>query len=45
MPVPKAGEVLVKVFAAAINPSDAQNVLGQMAETQTPRVSGQDFAG
>lgn len=45
MPVPKTGEVLVKVVAAAINPSDAKNVLGHMAETQTPRVPGRDFAG
>ena len=45
MPVPKAGEVLVQVFAAAINPSDAKNVLGKMAETKTPRVPGRDFAG
>ena len=45
MPVPKAGEVLVKVFAAAINPSDAKNVLGKMAETKAPRVPGRDFAG
>ena len=44
-PVPKAGEVLVKVLAAAINPSDAKNVLGKMAETTTPRVPGRDFAG
>jgi NADPH:quinone reductase len=45
MPVPKAGEVLVQVLAAAINPSDAKNVLGKMAETKTPRVPGRDFAG
>jgi NADPH2:quinone reductase len=45
MPVPKAGEVLVKVLAAAINPSDAKNVLGKIAETKTPRVPGRDFAG
>ena len=45
IPVPKAGEVLVKVFAAAINPSDGKNVLGKMAETQPPRVPGRDFAG
>lgn len=44
-PVPKAGEVLVKVLAATINPSDAKNVLGKMAETKTPRVPGRDFAG
>ena len=45
MPVPKTGEVLVQVLAAAINPSDAKNVLGKMAETKTPRVPGRDFAG
>jgi len=45
MPVPKAGEVLVKVYAAAINPSDPKNVLGKMAETRPPRVPGRDFAG
>jgi NADPH:quinone reductase len=45
MPVPKAGEVLVQVLATAINPSDAKNVLGKMAETKTPQVPGRDFAG
>ena len=45
MPVPKAGEVLVQVLAAAINPSDVKNVLGKMAETKPPRVPGRDFAG
>jgi NADPH:quinone reductase len=45
MPVPKAGEVLVQVLAAAINPSDVKNVLGKMAETKTPRIPGRDFAG
>jgi NADPH:quinone reductase-like Zn-dependent oxidoreductase len=45
MPVPKEGEVLVKVVAAAINPSDVKNVLGKMAETKPPRVPGRDFAG
>ena len=44
-PVPKAGEVLVQVMAAAINPSDAKNVLGKMRETITPRIPGRDFAG
>ena len=45
MPVPKTGEVLVQVLAAAINPRDAKNVLGKMPETKTPRVPGRDFAG
>ncbi len=45
IPVPKVGEVLVNVFAAAINPSDAKNVLGKIGETRPPRVPGRDFAG
>ncbi len=45
VPAPKAGEVLVQVLAAAINPSDVKNVLGKMAQTKTPRVPGRDFAG
>ncbi|MGA7579641.1 MAG: quinone oxidoreductase family protein [Desulfobaccales bacterium] len=45
MPVLGAGEVLVQVLAAAINPSDAKGVLGKMAETKAPRVPGRDFAG
>jgi NADPH2:quinone reductase len=44
-PIPGAGEVLVKIFAAAINPSDPKSVLGKMAETRPPRVPGRDFAG
>jgi NADPH2:quinone reductase len=30
-PVPRHGEVLVTVQAAAINPSDVKNVLGKMS--------------
>jgi NADPH:quinone reductase-like Zn-dependent oxidoreductase len=44
-PVPKPGEALVKIKAAAINPSDPKSVLGRMAETSVPRVPGRDFAG
>lgn len=44
-PIPHAGEVIVQVKAAAINPSDIKNVLGKMHETQTPRIPGRDFAG
>ena len=44
-PTPKAGEVLVQVVAAAINPSDVKNVLGKMSETTLPRIPGRDFAG
>jgi NADPH:quinone reductase len=44
-PIPAAGEVLVRVQAAAINPSDIKNVLGKMQETKPPRIPGRDFAG
>jgi NADPH:quinone reductase-like Zn-dependent oxidoreductase len=40
-----AGEVLVRVRAAAINPSDVKNVQGKMHETVVPRIPGRDFAG
>jgi NADPH:quinone reductase len=45
MPAPHTGEVLVRVMAAAINPSDVKNVLGKMSQTKPPRVPGRDFAG
>jgi NADPH:quinone reductase len=47
LPVPKpgAGEVLVQVKAAAVNPSDLKNVLGFMHITTVPRTPGRDFAG
>jgi NADPH2:quinone reductase len=43
--IPAAGEVLVEVKAAAINPSDVKNVQGKMHETTVPRIPGRDFAG
>src|ERR1700677_164793 len=45
VPVPAASELLIKVEAAAVNPSDARNVLGRMQETTLPRIPGRDFAG
>jgi NADPH:quinone reductase-like Zn-dependent oxidoreductase len=45
VPTPAAGEVLVEVKAAAINPSDVKNVQGKMHETTVPRIPGRDFAG
>ena len=45
MPAPLESELLVKVEAAAVNPSDAKNVLGLMHDTTTPRIPGRDFAG
>ncbi|PVZ19514.1 MULTISPECIES: zinc-binding alcohol dehydrogenase family protein [unclassified Pseudomonas] len=45
MPVPAEGEVLVRVEAAGLNPSDMKNVLGRFPYTTLPRVPGRDFAG
>lgn len=47
LPVPVAGpgEVLVKVHAASVNPSDVKNVEGKMEGTTLPRVPGRDLAG
>src|SRR5271154_462243 len=45
IPEPGDGEALVRVQAAAINPSDIANVLGRFKSTTLPRTSGRDFAG
>jgi NADPH:quinone reductase len=42
---PGEGEVLVRVKAAAINPSDIGNVAGRFKNTTLPRTPGRDFAG
>lgn len=44
-PVPAAGESLVRVHAAGLNPSDVKNVLGRFPYTTLPRTPGRDFAG
>jgi NADPH:quinone reductase-like Zn-dependent oxidoreductase len=44
-PVPGAGEVLIQIKAAGINPSDVVNVAGRFKATTLPRVPGRDFAG
>lgn len=44
VPTPGPGEVLIKVLASGINPSDVKNVSGHF-KTLTPRVPGRDFAG
>jgi NADPH:quinone reductase-like Zn-dependent oxidoreductase len=44
-PQPNPGEVIVRVRAASLNPSDAKNVLGRMEGTTLPRTPGRDFAG
>ncbi|WP_144823127.1 quinone oxidoreductase family protein [Marinobacter piscensis] len=44
-PVPGAGEVLIEVRAAGLNPSDLKNVLGRFPYTTAPRIPGRDFSG
>jgi NADPH:quinone reductase-like Zn-dependent oxidoreductase len=45
IPEPGEGEALVRVKAAAINPSDVVNVAGHFKSTVLPRTPGRDFAG
>ncbi len=45
IPKPGEGETLVRVKAAAINPSDIGNVAGHFKKTTLPRTPGRDFAG
>jgi NADPH:quinone reductase len=42
---PAAGEVLVEVRAAAVNPSDIKAATGLMPYAVFPRTSGRDYAG
>lgn len=44
-PVPATNEVLIRIKAAGLNPSDLKNVLGRFSYTTLPRVPGRDFAG
>jgi NADPH:quinone reductase len=45
IPEPGEGEALIRVKAAAINPSDIGNVSGRFKKTTLPRTPGRDFAG
>ena len=45
IPEPGDGEALVRVKAAAINPSDIGDVAGRFKKTTLPRTPGRDFAG
>jgi len=45
IPEPGEGEAVVRVKAAAINPSDIGNVAGRFKRTTLPRTPGRDFAG
>jgi len=40
-----AGEVLIEVKAAAVNPSDVKAATGAMAHAVFPRTPGRDYAG
>jgi NADPH:quinone reductase len=44
-PSPGPDDVLIKIAAASVNPSDVKNVLGAMHQTTLPRTPGRDFAG
>ncbi len=44
VPEPRDGEALIRVMAAAINPSDVKNVAGHF-KASLPRVPGRDYAG
>jgi NADPH:quinone reductase-like Zn-dependent oxidoreductase len=44
-PQPAAGEALVRVHYAGLNPSDARNAQGRMPQTRLPRTAGRDFCG
>lgn len=44
-PTAGAGEILVEIRAAGLNPSDVKNVLGRFPYTTVPRIPGRDFAG
>ena len=42
---PAPGHALVRVLAAAVNPSDVKACLGLMPQAVWPRTPGRDFAG
>lgn len=44
-PAGTAGEAVIRVEAASVNPSDVKNVAGAMDWTILPRTPGRDFAG
>lgn len=44
-PSPKKGELLIKVWANSVQPSDILNSKGSFSSTTFPRTPGRDFAG
>ncbi len=45
IPVPRAGEVLIEVHAASINPFDVKNVQGSFPLATLPRIPGRKPRG
>lgn len=45
MPELDAGNALVRVHGASVNPSDVKNVSGHFSQTTLPRIPGRDFSG
>lgn len=45
VPSPKEGEVLIKIAASSVQPSDILNSQGSFPHTTYPRTLGRDFAG
>jgi NADPH:quinone reductase-like Zn-dependent oxidoreductase len=46
-PLPQAdvNSAIVRIEAAAVNPSDVKNVAGRMPQTTLPRIPGRDYSG
>lgn len=44
-PLPGPGQVLVKILATSVNPSDVLNSVGGFLHTTFPRIPGRDYAG
>jgi NADPH:quinone reductase len=44
-PEPSESELLIRVVASQINPSDVMNVSGKFPQSTFPRIPGRDFAG
>src|ERR1700744_2531835 len=44
-PQANADTAVVRIEAAAINPSDVKNVAGRMSQTTLPRIPGRDYSG
>ena len=45
IPQPSDNELLIRIRASQINPSDVMNVLGKFPQTTFPRIPGRDYSG